>query len=130
MSHFTKVATKLRCQVTLRKALEEMGYETSDKPQRIRGFGQTAHADIVAKTGIGLDLGFLEGAEGYEAIADWDFLERKTGVDQADFMGKLKRTYSYLKVMDEVEKAGYAVVAESQGEGGAVTLRVRRWSEA
>jgi hypothetical protein len=127
MSHFTKVQTQLLCLRTIEKVLEEFELKILHDKREVRGFGkQRLHADLVADTGAGLDIGFAERSNGIEIVADWETIERKTQLTQKSFVAKLKRRYSYFKVLEEVEKAGFTLVEERTGQEG-VTLRVRRW---
>lgn len=128
MSHFTRVQTKLYCLTTLRKAAKALGYKFAEGRSQVRGFNsQRCHADLVIDTGCGYDIGFAQREDGYEVIADWDFVERRTGLTPETFLPPLKQKYSYFKVLEQVESAGYTVVEERAAEGDGVTLRVRRW---
>jgi hypothetical protein len=128
MSHFTKVQTQLFCLLTIEKVLEEMELKICKDRVEVRGFGrQRTHADLVVDTGTGMDIGFVQGARGFEVIGDWDFIERRSSLTQKSFMATLKKRYSYFKVLEEVEKAGFTLV-EERSDKGEVTLRVRRWT--
>lgn len=129
MSHFTKVQARVRCLRTLKKALDDLDYDVVEGRTDVRGFGrQRVEAELVVDLRVGLDVGFVSGDEGYEAVADWDFVERRTGKTQEDFLNEVRRRYAYLTVKEQVAAAGFSVVEESGGAGEPVRLKVRRWS--
>lgn len=129
MSHFTKIQTELNCLRTIEKVMEEMELSILKDRVIVRGFGnQKLHSDLVVDTGTGIDIGFARTDSGYEVIADWEFIERRSELTRSSFMATLRRRYSYHKVLEQVSKAGFTVVEERQEDGEGVTLRVRRWS--
>lgn len=129
MSHFTKVKTKIKCLVTLRKALEAMGYSIKEGERHCRGYqGELAECEMVIDTKASYDIGVVKTAEGYELIGDWDMLEVRAGIEQDSFVSELNKKYAYYRIMDEVAKQGYEVVEETEDEQDVVTVRVRRWS--
>lgn len=129
MSHFTKIQTELHCLRTIEKVMEEMELTILKDRVMVRGFGnQKLHSDLVVDTGTGIDIGFARRDHGFEVVADWEFIERRSQLTQASFMATLKRRYSYHKVLEQVSKSGFTVVEERREDGEGVTLRVRRWS--
>jgi len=128
MSHFTKIQTQLNCLRTIKKVMEELELEILKDRVLVRGFGnKQLHSELVVDTGTGIDIGFSRRKTGYEVIADWEFIERRSQLTQMSFMATLRRRYSYHKVLEEVSKAGFTVVEENREDGEGVTLRVRRW---
>ncbi len=129
MSHFTEVKTKLKCLVTIKKAIEKMGFTIKENVTHVRGYqGQLHEAELVIDTKSSFDIGVVKTVDGYAMIGDWEMLQVRAGVEQEDFMGQLNRSYAYEKVMDEVKKRGYTVVEETTSEQQHVTVRVRKWS--
>lgn len=128
MSHFTQLKTQLKCLVTLKKAIEQMGYSFKEGVTQVRGYqGQLADAVAVIDTKSSYDIGIVQTADGYSLIGDWEMLQVRAGIEQEDFTKELNRTYAYHKVMEEVKKRGYQVVEEEVSEQQHVTVRVRRF---
>lgn len=131
MSHFTRIKTELRCWTSLEKVIREKSWGLVENRKTLRGFSaQRLGADArLVDLRCGLDLAFVPTEDGrYEAIADWDFVERRLGKSQAEFMAELTRRYSYHKVKAEVAAAGFELIEETNSSDQSVTLRVRRWS--
>lgn len=128
MSHFTTVQTKIKCLVTLKKVVEEMGFSFKEGVTQVRGYqGQLADAVAVIDTKSSYDIGVVQTADGYSLIGDWEMLMVRAGVEQEVFTKDLNRRYAYHKVMEEVKKRGYQVVEEETSEQQHVTVRVRRF---
>lgn len=128
MSHFTRVEVQLFCLDTLKKAIEAMGMKEAKGEKAVRSFGnQMQHADLVVDTGCGYNIGLAMRAKGADIVADWDLVERRTDWSKERFIRDLKHHYSYFKVKEKVEAAGFTVVEERNEDGQGVTLRVRRW---
>jgi len=129
MSHFTTVKTKIKCLVTLKKVIEEMGYAFKEGETRVRGYqGQLADAVAVIDTKSSYDIGVVQTADGYSLIGDWDMVQVRAGIEQEDFVKEVNRKYAYHKVMDEIKKRGYQVVEEETTEQQHVSVRVRKWA--
>ena len=128
MSHFTKVKTRLHCLATLEKAIDEMGWKLDFSKTEARGFGSERYpVAFAADLRCGLDLGFVESPDGYEIVADWDFIGRRTGLTETKVINEIQRRYAYLKVLEQAKAAGFTVVEDRRDNDERVTLRVRRW---
>ena len=128
MSHFTTVQTKPKCLVTLKKAVEKLGFIFKEDATHVRGYqGQLADAIAVIDTKSSYDIGVVQTADGYSLIGDWEMLQVRAGIEQDEFMKSVNKNYAYYKVVDEVQKKGYQIVEEQTDEKEVVTVKVRRW---
>ena len=129
MSHFTTVETKIQCLVTLKKVIEQMGFNFLEGVTKVRGYqGELADAIAVIDTKSSYDLGIVKTQTGYSFIGDWDMLQVRAGIEKDDFLKTVNKKYAYAKVMDEVKKRGYTVVDEQTSEQQVVTVKVRRFA--
>ena len=132
MSHFTSVKTKIKNQVCLVRALKDLGYEVVEAEQgqtvQVRGYqGQKADGVMCIKASKTYDIGVRQNADGtYEFFADWWGVETTRGVAEEDFIKQVTRRYSYHMVKQEIEKKGWTLEEEKQGE--EIHLHVRTWS--
>ncbi|MGE0706428.1 MAG: DUF1257 domain-containing protein [Planctomycetota bacterium] len=129
MSHFTEVKTKLKCLVTLKKVIEELGFSFKEGVTHVRGYqGQTMEALAVIDTKSSYDIGVVQTQDGYALVGDWEMLQVRAGIEQDEFLQQINKRYAYHKVLEEVAKQGYQVVEEEENEQQVVRVRVRRWS--
>ena len=132
MSHFTSVKTKIKNQICLVRALKDLGYEVVEAEQgqtvQVRGYqGQKADGIMTIKASKTYDIGVKVGVDGtYEFFADWWGVETTRGVSEEDFIKQVTRRYSYHMVKQEIEKKGWSLEEEKQGE--EIHLHVRTWS--
>ncbi len=132
MSHFTSVKTKIKNQICLVRALKDLGYEVVEAEQgqtvQVRGYqGQKADGIMTIKASKTYDIGVKVGVDGtYEFFADWWGVETTRGVSEEDFIKQVTRRYSYHMVKQEIEKKGWTLEEEKQGE--EIHLHVRTWS--
>jgi len=132
MSHFTKVATKIKNLVLLQQALKDLNYETvlGSEQVQVRGWhGALETADLVVKASKTYDIGVRLNKEtgSYEFVADWWGVETTRGVSQKDFVDQVMRRYAYHVVTTEVKARGYTVVEEEAKTDQTVAITVRRW---
>jgi hypothetical protein len=129
MSHFTTVQTRIKCLVTLKKVLAELGYALKEGVTQVRGYqGQLADAVAVIDTKSSYDIGIVQTQDGYSLIGDWEMVQVRAGIEQAQLLQDINRRYAYHKVMEEVKKRGYQVVEEQTDGQQHVHVRVRKWS--
>jgi len=129
MSHFTEVKTKIKCLVTLKKVIEELGYSFKDGVTQVRGYqGELTEAIAVIDTKSSYDIGIVQTAEGYSLIGDWDMLQVRAGIEQDELLNAINKKYAYHKILEEVAKQGYTVVEEEENAEQVVKVRVRRWT--
>lgn len=132
VSHFTSVKTKIKNQICLIRALKDLGYEFEEAEEhqtvKVRGYqGQKADGMIAIKASKTYDIGVKMAEDGtMEFFADWWGVETTRGVTEEEFMKKLTRRYSYHMVMQEIEKKGWTL--EEQKEGEQIHLHVRTWT--
>lgn len=132
MSHFTSVKTKIKNQVCLVRALKDLGYEVElaeeHQSVQVRGYqGQKADGIMRIKASKTYDIGVRLAADGtYEFFADWWGVETTRGVEEQEFIKQVTRRYSYHMVKQEIEKKGWTLEEEKQGE--EIHLHVRTWS--
>lgn len=132
MSHFTSVKTKIKNLVCLQRALKDLGYEfvVAEEHQmvQVRGYqGQKADGIMAIKASKTYDIGVRQNADGtYEFFADWWGVETTRGVEEQEFIKQITRRYSYHMVKQEIEKKGWTLEEEKQGE--EIHLHVRTWS--
>lgn len=132
MSHFTSVKTKIKNEVCLLRALKDLGYEVTVAEQgqtvQVRGYqGQKADALMSIRASKTYDIGVKQSADGtYEFVSDWWGVETTRGVTEDEFIKQLTRRYSYHMVKQEIEKKGWTLEQEEQGD--EIHLHVRTWS--
>jgi len=132
VSHFTSVKTKIKNLVCLQRALKDLGYEfvVAEEHQmvQVRGYqGQKADGVMAIKASKTYDIGVRQTADGtYEFFADWWGVETTRGVEEQEFIKQITRRYSYHMVKQEIEKKGWTLEEEKQGE--EIHLHVRTWS--
>ena len=130
MSHFTKVATKINDLVSLRKALDQLGwkYKYSEQGVEVRGWrGQTTKAEIAIDMGK-YDVGVVKQADGTYALeADWWGVETTKGLKEEEVVKELNAKYAYQRVVAAVEEQGYTIDQNSVKADGTVKLTVSKW---
>lgn len=95
---------------------------------QVRGYqGQKADGIMAIKASKTYDIGVRLTADGtYEFFADWWGVETTRGVEEQEFIKQVTRRYSYHMVKQEIEKKGWTLEEEKQGE--EIHLHVRTWS--
>ena len=133
MSHFTSVKTKIKQLASLVRALKDLNYDfqlaEEGQTVSVRGYqGQTTDAVMCIKASKTYDIGVKLNKETgtYEFVADWWGVETTRGVTEEEFIKQLTRRYSYHVVKQEIEKKGWQVEEEEQGE--QIHIRVGTWS--
>ena len=135
MSHISKIDTKIKDLVMLKKALEVLGmeYTEAQNNQTITLLGYEKDEIIEncifeIKTGSKYSIGIRKVESNYEIVADWWAIEPFTGQKQEDIMNKITRQYAYETIIDKVKNMGYSVVQEEEDTKNNIHLTVRRWS--
>ncbi len=135
MSHISKIDTKIKDLVMLKKALEVLGmeYTEAQNNQTITLLGYEKDEIIEncifeIKTGSKYSIGIRKVESNYEIVADWWAIETFTGQKQEDIMNKITRQYAYETIIDKVKNMGYSVVQEEEDTKNNIHLTVRRWS--
>ena len=130
MSHFTKVATKINDLVSLRKALDALGWKYTHAEQgvEVRGWrGQTTKAAIAIDMGK-YDVGVVQQEDGtYSLEADWWGVETTRGLKEDELVKELNAKYAYQRVVAAVEEQGYTIDQNAVQKDGTVKLTVSKW---
>ncbi len=130
MSHFTKVETKIKDLVCLKKALTDLGYTFTEGEQGVvvKGYmGQTETAELSIHASSKYDVGVKATASGYEFVSDWWGVETTRGVTQEEFVRTVTQRYAYHKVLSEVAKRGYTIETDEVSEDQTISITVRKW---
>lgn len=133
MSHFTNVATQIRCLETLRAALGQLGYaHESGEGLTLQGYaGRTATSPIRVKfegRGNRYDVGVEAQEDGsFSLIGDWWGL-RQCGLDDQKVIADINQAYAYQRVVRACEAQGYTVDERTTGQDGTIHLTVSAWS--
>lgn len=123
MSHFTRVRTQLRDMDTVRRALEDLGFEVEDGTA-VRGYmGQREQADLVVQTGSDYNLGFRREGQNILLVADFWGLR----MDREAFLNRVTQRYAYLTVLEQAGTQGWQSVEEEVQEDGSIRLVMQRW---
>jgi hypothetical protein len=130
VSHFTKVATKVNDLVSLRKALDALGwkYKYSEQGVEVRGWrGQTTKAEIAIDMGK-YDVGVVKQEDGTYALeADWWGVETTRGLKEEEVVKEVNAKYAYQRVVAAVEEQGYTIDQNAVQADGSVKLTVSKW---
>ncbi len=130
MSHFTKVATKINDLVSLKKALDQLGWKYTHNEQgvTVRGYqGQTLKAELSIDMGK-YDIGVVKTENGsYELVADWWGVETTKGIKEEEVAKEINSKYAYQRVLAAVEEQGYTIDTNAVQSDGTVKLGVSKW---
>jgi hypothetical protein len=132
MSHFSRIATKIKDRQTLVRCLQEMGYEVVEDGT-VRGYHGQQQVDLRIQTGKGYAIGFRRNDQGaFEIVADWWGVK---GADQDRFvadlqnqMNRIQRDYALKMVMEQSERQGYELVEQEEEGDGTIRIVMRRWA--
>lgn len=134
MSHFSRIATKVREMDKLKQALEELGHEVEEGPATVRGYrDQEVQADLVIRRPEGYDIGFRRGggdediqARGLEEeeIGDVEMICDTWGlkIDEDEFLEAVMQRYAYNVIKEQATMDGLVLVEEEQQEDGSVRM--------
>jgi len=124
MSHFTRVQTKLRNIETVKRAVEDLGYDVVEGG-KVRGYGNDrANADLVIRLKGGYDVGFTQNKDG-EVMMVADLWGLK--IDRTSFLGQITQRYAYHTVVEQAASQGFQLSAEEVQQDGSVRLVMQRW---
>jgi hypothetical protein len=126
MSHITKVKTRLKDGLILKKALEKLGYRVSggDLESGPTGRGVAKNLELIAKKNR-LWIGFRRSAGdgAYEMLADWD--AHRGSRDR--IISDIHQIYSREKILDVARVKGYAVTRNQVNEKGQIEIVLRKF---
>ncbi len=135
MSHISKIDTKIKNLIFLKKALDslEMKYQEAAEGEKLALQGYEKDEVIEdcifeIKTGSKYGIGIKEIDGNYELVADWWAVETFTGLKQDEIINKIHRQYAYETIKDKVKDLGYSIVEENEDTKNNIHLTVRRWS--
>jgi hypothetical protein len=124
MSKFVKVRTELRDVALVKKALDDLKlrYEEDVRYRHyFSGANEAAALVVHARSG---NFGLKPNAEGaLEVMGD---SMQMAGVRQ--LLAQVQQRYAYHMVVQETEKAGFALVEEQTGSDQVIRMTVRRWN--
>jgi Protein of unknown function (DUF1257) len=130
VSHFTKVQTKINDLVSLKRALDELGWKYTHNEQgvTVRGYrGQTTKAELVIDMGK-YDIGVVKTEDGtYEMVADWWGVETTKGIKEEEIVKEVNAKYAYARVVAAVEEQGYTIDTNKVSSDGTIKLSVSKW---
>lgn len=126
MSHFTKLATRLIDEQTIKEALRSMGFEAIPPGPGVKGWlGSTAKADFkISPEATNHEIGFVKSPRGYEVIADWFNM----GLSQKKFVSDLTREYAITATKATLLRDGYQLTEEVTSGDGVVRLVLSRYT--
>lgn len=134
MSHISKIDTKIKDLVCLKKALKNLGMRVIEAENgqtlTLQGYGKNEQIEgciMEIRTESKYSIGLRKVENGYEFVADWWAIETFTGQKQEELINKITRQYAYDNVLDKVRAQGYSVVDETQDLKQNIKLTVRRW---
>ncbi|HEX2980618.1 MAG TPA: DUF1257 domain-containing protein [Anaerolineaceae bacterium] len=125
MSHISRIKTKMVEKEYLLQALTDLGYQTEEGEESIRGFGgkQTPVEIRVPGKKIGYDIGFQRSGEAYDIVADWWGV---IGVKQKEFTQQVSQRYAYHAAKAKLAAQGFNLVEEEVQETGEIHMVLRR----
>jgi hypothetical protein len=127
MSKFVRVQTELRDINFIKRALNDLkiGYKENSRYVHVwSGFAGTVPL-VIQHRRLNFALRTVPAADGtdsYEVIGD----DMQMG-EIRKLLAQVQQRYAYHKVLDETQKAGFALVEESTGRDKVIRLTVRRW---
>lgn len=134
MSHISKIDTKIKSLIFLKKALDVLGMKYVEASENdslvLLGYGkdeEISNCVFEIKTNSKYSIGLRKKEDNYEFIADWWAIETFTGLKQDEILNKITRQYAYETIIDKVKDLGYTVVREDEDTKNNVHLTVRRW---
>ena len=126
MSHFSQIKTQIRNLPALQSALTDLGMDWKSGPRPVRGYqGQTQTAELVIAQDNGYDIGFRQKGDEYELVADMDFWQQTSTVEQ--FLQKVTQRYAYHTVVNTTAEQGFQLAEQAQNPDGSIRLVVQRW---
>lgn len=125
MSHFTRLQTRLVQRQHVVQALQDLGYDVRQGGVEIQGYmGTRTAVDFMVPSGTpGYDIGFRQGGDGYEVVADWWGIK---DLQQEVFLQRLTQRYAYCAVRRQLEEQGFTLVGEEQTAEEGLRLTLRR----
>lgn len=130
MSHITKVETRIADLDVAEQALTDLGVEVARDTELSGWMSRTGALPLAClrlpsgEFGIGL----RQTQDGtYEALSDWWYVERHSGIARDDFLQRLYQRYSYLKVKKALDEHGFRIAEESVDAQQSIRLEVVKW---
>jgi hypothetical protein len=125
MSHQVTIKAQIKNLVTLKTALEQLGYSYEENG-RLSDYQshKLGTVDLLVSTGkhtnrVGFKLD--ESGEEYNLVGDF----YQTGVAENKFRNAVKKTYVALEIKALVRRKRYTVIKEEQTAKGAIKIRAR-----
>ena len=136
MSHITKVKSKLKNLVMLKKTLKDLNMDFVEAKEELQltvkaWNNKKIDKNILMeiKTGSSYNIGVTlnEKDNTYEFVADWWGVETYADVTQEELLNKITQKYAYNNVMDKIREKGYELVTEAVDEKKNIRVVVRKW---
>ncbi len=128
MSHFSTIKTQLKEAKPLIKALNQLGYVSSQENKFIKGFrGQFTAVDISMDLPGDTKVGFKwdKNSNSYELVTDLDLWKFDLPVER--FISKITQMYAYNVIIAKTEEDGYQIVEEKNKNDGSIELVLTKW---
>ena len=128
MSHFSTIKTQLKEAKPLIKALNQLGYVSSQENKFIKGYkGKFTAVDISIDLPDDTKVGFKwdKNSNSYELVTDLDLWKFNLPVER--FISKITQMYAYNVIISKTEEDGYQIVEEQNKNDGSIELVLTKW---
>ena len=128
MSHFSTIKTQLKEAEPLIKALNQLGYVSSQENKFIKGYkGKFTAVDISIDLPDDTKVGFKwdKNSNSYELVTDLDLWKFNLPVER--FISKITQMYAYNVIISKTEEDGYQIVEEQNKNDGSIELVLTKW---
>ena len=128
MSHFSTIKTQLKETEPLIKALDQLGFDNSQKQTTVRGYnGQFTNVDISVNLPEQTKVGFKwdNNTNSYELVTDLDLWKFNIPVER--FISKVTQMYAYQTIISKTKMDGYQIVEEKNKNDGSIELVLTKW---
>ena len=124
MSKFVKIRTVLRKLDLVKRALHDLGIQYQEDRRYVHRWGGFSGKVPILINHRHLEFGLRQIDDGtYEIVGD-EMQMKSVRV----LMDQVQQRYAYHMVLEETERAGFALVDEQTGNDNVIRLTVRRWS--
>ena len=128
MSNFSTIKTQLKEAKPLIKALNQLGYVSSQENKFIKGYkGKFTAVDISIDLPDDTKVGFKwdKNSNSYELVTDLDLWKFNLPVER--FISKITQMYAYNVIISKTEEDGYQIVEEQNKNDGSIELVLTKW---
>ena len=128
MSHFSTIKTQLKDTEPLIKALNNLGYITSQEEKFVKGYrGKFTAVDISMNLPGDTKVGFKwdNNSNAYELVTDLDLWKFEIPVER--FISKVTQMYAYETIISKTKEDGYQIVEQKNQNDGSIELVLTKW---